>query len=243
MNNKIIFSAFILSLSTYTYSESSVEQQIFDGCSKLKQYAQLGKKYYDKKQYTKALKQFEYQAAWASFCLYNEEHSGLSLQDNDRIIANNNVGLTYAKLNKPLWAKAWFSLDSDSKISIFNLNKLPLPKKSNDISGTYVRTSGFGQWDTITVTKNKANYEIFFQGYYFPARGLIYGPNMGEFETSMPLSKRHAEFKYEDCEISLDFEFIPTDGHSIAVDQILSESGCGFGHNVWAGGQYFLVED
>lgn len=243
MYKKYIFSFLFIINSQATLAEVSFEQEIRQGCSKLKQYAQLGKNYYDKKQYTKALEQFDYQASWASFCLYNKEDSGFSIKESDKIIANNNVGLTYVKLNKPLWAKAWFSLDSDSKTSQFNLSKLPLPKKTKDISATYVSPIGFGQWNTITVTKNKANYEIFFQGYYFPARGLIYGPNMGEFETAMPLSEKHAEYQYEDCKITLDFKFNPTKGQLIEINQSESQSGCGFGHNVWASGQYLKVEN
>lgn len=221
---------------------NTTEQEIKQECTKVNQYAQLGKKLYDKKQYAKALEQFKNQTAWSNFCLYNQDISGTKLTKNDVIIANNNVGLTYAKLNQPLWARAWYLKDKEAKSSQFNLGQLPQSKLSNDLSGTYVSAIGFSQWNTIRVKKKKSNYEIFFQGYYFPTRGLIYGPNMGEFDTSMPLSKKHAEYRYEDCKITLDFKFKSTEGQVIEVKQSESQSGCGFGHNVWASGQYLKVE-
>lgn len=240
---KKIFIAIPLSLfCTQAIYADDIEQEIKQECAKVNQYAQLGKKFYDQNQYTKALDQFKDQAAWSSFCLYNQDTSGTKLTEKDVVIANNNVGLTYAKLNKPQLARAWYLKDKEAKSSQFNLGQLPQPKLSNDFSGTYVSAIGFGQWNTITVKKKKSNYEIFFQGYYFPARGLIYGPNMGEFDTSMPSSKKHAEYRYEDCKITLDFKFKSTEGQVIDVKQSESQSGCGFGHNVWADGQYLKVE-
>lgn len=43
-------------------------------------------------------------------------------------------------------------------------------------------------------TKNA--YQIEFEGYYFGLRGLIYGPNLGNFDVEMP-------FKSETCCIPL----------------------------------------
>ena len=234
---------FFFLITQTTYAGFDTQQELKKECAKVKQYAQLGKKLYDQKQYSKALEQFENQAIWSSFCEYHQDESGIKLSANDVITANNNVGLAYAKLSKPLWARAWYLKDKEAKSSQFNLSQLPTPQLLNNLSGTYVSPIGFGHWNIITVTKKQTNYDISFAGLYFPYYGLISGPNMGEFDTSMALSKKHAEYQYEDCKITLDFKFKSTEGHFIEVKQSESQSGCGFGHNVWAQGKYLRVEN
>jgi len=128
----------LLSFSNTQAAELDYTQQLQQGCGKLKQYARLGKQYYDQKQYAKALTQFEDQAAWSHFCQINAEESGVNVTDRDIEIANNNVGLTYAKLGKPLWARAWFLRNPDSKMSQFNLSQLPKMQQSTSLAGTYV---------------------------------------------------------------------------------------------------------
>ena len=162
----------------------------------------------------------------------------------DRVIeiANNNVGLSYAKLGKPQWARVWFLRDEDSKISLYNLKQLPKPQITKDLQGTYVRANGFGQWDYITVKKQQNKYLINFEGYYFGIRGLIYGPNMGQFETTMPITGKQAKYRYEECLIKLQFLTDITNGQKIEVEQNSGESSCGFGHNVHAAGTFYKVE-
>ena len=168
--------------SASTFAEDSFEQELQQGCAKVKQYAQAGKKFYDQKQYAKAVKQFEDQAAWAQFCQMNAEESGIQVTDRDIEIANNNVGLSYAKLGKPQWAKVWFLRDKESKTSQYNLKQIAKSQISKDLQGTYVRANGFGQWDYIKISKKQNKYQIAFDGYYFGIRGLIYGPNMGSLK-------------------------------------------------------------
>ncbi|ESK53810.1 hypothetical protein [Acinetobacter tjernbergiae] len=229
-------------LSSSSFAEDSFEQELQQGCSKVKQYAQTGKKLYDQKQYAQAAKQFEDQAAWAQFCLMNADESGIQVSDREIEIANNNVGLSYAKLGKPQWARVWFLRDAESKTSQYNLKQLPKPKIAADLQGTYVRANGFGQWDYITVTKQQHQYRINFEGYYFGIRGLIYGPNLGEFDTNMPITAKQANYRYEDCQIKLQFLNDPINGQKIEVEQNNGESSCGFGHNVYAGGTFYKVE-
>ncbi len=78
-----------------------MNRELRQGCAKVKRSANSGKKFYDQKQYQKALEQFQYQATWSSFCLMNQPESGVSLTERDVEIANNNVGLSYSKLGKP----------------------------------------------------------------------------------------------------------------------------------------------
>lgn len=233
----------IVLTSSASFAELSFEQELQQGCAKVKQYAQAGKKFYDQKQYLKAAKQFEDQAAWAHFCQANADESRIQVSDRDIEIANNNVGLSYAKLGKPQWARVWFLRDKDSKNSQYNLKQLPKPKLSSDLQGTYVRANGFGQWDYIKVSKKQNQYQIGFDGYYFGPRGLIYGPNMGQFETSMPIKSKQASYRYEDCQIKLQFANDAKLGQKIEVEQHNGESSCGFGHNVYAGGTFYKVEN
>ncbi|RZF56767.1 hypothetical protein EXE30_00460 [Acinetobacter halotolerans] len=228
--------------ATTSFAESSFEQELQQGCAKVKQYAQAGKKFYDQKQYAKAVKQFEDQAAWAHFCQLNTEESGIQVTDRDVEIANNNVGLSYAKLGKPQWARVWFLRNKDTKTSQYNLKQLPKPKLSTDLQGIYVRANGFGQWDYITVKKQQNRYLVDFEGYYFGLRGLIYGPNLGSFETNMPITAKQAKYRYEDCQIKLQFLNDPQNGQKIEVEQNNGQSTCGFGHNVYAGGTFYKVE-
>ena len=59
---KTIFSGSLCALGliamTSTHAELSYEQELQQGCAKLKQYANNGKKLYDQKQYKKAIKRW-----------------------------------------------------------------------------------------------------------------------------------------------------------------------------------------
>jgi len=88
----------LLTVSTLASADETFEQELRQGCAKVKISANAGKKFYDQKQYQKALEQFQYQATWSSFCLMNQPESGVFLTERDVEIANNNVGLSYSKL-------------------------------------------------------------------------------------------------------------------------------------------------
>lgn len=233
-----------LFISPLSHAQDSVEKEIAQACQKTPQYGKMGRDYYDKKHYSKALEQFEYQAAWLPFCAYNQEQDTTRITDNDIAISQNNVGLTHAKLNHPLWARAWFKLSPESKTSQFNLSQLPTPTITKDLSGDYVDYSGFGQWNYITVDKNKKTkqYDVSFSGVYMGLRSLIYGPNMGQFDINMPLNKTQAHYQYEQCRINLAFEADPKQGQFVKVTQEGEGYNCGFGHNVNAVGTYYKVE-
>ena len=248
---KIIYSVSLCTVGlvtmTSSYAEFSYEQELQQGCAKVKQYAVSGKKLYDQKQYNKALEQFKNQAAWSQFCMLNADDTTIKVTDRDVAIAYNNVGLTYAKMNQPMWARAWYLLNIRNEVepqsTRFNLQQLPKPQPSTDLSGKYVRYAGFGEWNYLTVQKNKSSYQIEFEGLYMGIRSLIYGPNLGTFEMTMPLTKSQAIYRSEDCQIELSFKSDSTVGNSIKVTQNDGESGCGFGHNVYADGVYLKVEN
>ena len=125
--------------ASYSYAELSYEQEVLQNCTKVKQFAKMGKTFYDQKQYDKALEKFKAQAVWSQFCAYQNDSSNASPSERDIAIAYNNLGITYAKLNQPLWARAWYQLNiknkSELKSTSFNLKQLPKPQPSSDISG------------------------------------------------------------------------------------------------------------
>ena len=237
----IILSCAVLAFSLPVLAKSSFEDELRSNCAEVKSYAASGKKFYDQKQYQQALKPFQTQAAWSAFCEVNKDESGVSFSEHAISTAFNNVGLTYTKLGQYGWARAWFSVFSNMKSSQFNLQQLPAPTKSNTLAGTYVRHAGFGAWDTFTVTQSKNAYKIEFNGLYMGARSLIYGPNIGEFSTSMPLQKTQAVYRSDDCKIDLKFGFNTKFGQHIRVKETNNMS-CGFGLNVSAKGVYLKVE-
>ena len=244
MKNLSRLSLTLLALMWFTssHAELSFEQQLQQGCVKIKSYAVTGQKLYQQQQYKKALEQFNHQAAWTEFCASNANVSGVRIVAKDFEIAQNNVGLSYAKLGQPLWAKVWFQLDPASKISQFNLKQLVLPRISSDLSGQYVNYAGYGAWNSITVRKKNQQYQMQYDGLYMGIRSLIYGPNTGEFKLSMPSNKLQASYIYEDCRIDLKFKSNSKDGQFIEVKQNSRDSFCGFGHNVNAAGIYQKVE-
>lgn len=243
--NKILFkSIFLITsliFSSLSYAEFSYEQELKQGCAQIKQYRQSGQNFYLQKNYKKALEPFQSQASWSAFCFNQQDESGIKISEKEVDIANNNVGLTYAKLAKPLWARAWFQINTQSKTSQFNLKQLPAPKKQTDLSGQYVNYAGYGAWNYITVKKLNQKYNIEFEGVYMGLRSLIYGPNLGQFETTMPLN--HKKATTQECAIDLTFSFNTQVGNFISVNQKQNLSDCGyFGHNVSANGIYQKVE-
>ena len=150
---KILLIYAMLLITAESHAENLYKSELKKGCVKIKQYRELGQKFYDQKQYQKALEQFKNQASWSAFCFSNAEESGAKISEKDIEIANNNVGLSYAKLNKPLWARAWFQIDKHSKISQFNLKQINESKQTTDLSGEYVNYAGFGEWDHISISK------------------------------------------------------------------------------------------
>lgn len=242
MNKIVLASALYLALVTATHAEISFAQELQQGCAKVKTYANQGKKFYDQKQYTKAIEQFKQQASWRGFCLLNEDESGVQMKQRDVELAFNNVGLSYAKLGKAQWARAWYLAYPESSMSQFNLKQLPTPQNTKQMTGKYIQHAGFGEWNTLTLQQNKNNYTIQYEGLYMGARSLIYGPNIGTFETTMPLSQTRKIYRVNDCNIDISFDFDAKLGRRALLKQSGDISGCGFGHNVSAEGIYLKVE-
>ena len=241
MNKNIpLLGLFLLSISAFSplHAENTFAQELRAECNKIKSEAQLGKQAYDQKKYQIALKHFENPARWSSFCQANADESQMKISDRDVEIAFNNVGLTHQKLGQTQWAKAWFSIRPQSSISQHNLKQLPTVRPKTEISGEYVQYAGFGEWNTVKVKAQKKHYDIAFSGLYMGLRSLIYGPNMGEFETTMTKNKMQTSYQYEQCHLNLNF----STPQQLTITQSGEDNSCGFGHNVSATGRYIKVK-
>lgn len=222
----------------YANSDATIIQE----CQKLSQYAQHGAQFYQQKNYGKALNAFKDQAAWTHFCSFHDEITHKNISSEQIATAYNNVGLTYAKLGKPHWARAWYEIIPESAKSQHNLKQLPLVKSSRTKTGVYVSYAGQGAWNIIEVKDKKDRDQITFSGLRMGLMGMIYGPNMGEFNIDMPKNTYTAQYRYEDCNIQLRFLPATAQGERIKVTQNQTDSTCGFGHGVYADGTYLKVE-
>lgn len=230
----------LLSLSTlsYVHAETSFAEELHQSCSKIQTDARLGKQAYDQEKYQLALKHFKDQARWSAFCQNNDEDNLLKISKRDIELAFNNVGLTYQKLGQNNWARAWFAIFPQSSISQHNLKRLPALTQNSTISGKYVKYAGYGEWNTVEVTATKAEYMIRFSGLYMGLRSLIYGPNMGDFDTTMAKNRKQTTYQYEKCQLNLNF----STAQRLQITYADQNYDCGFGHNVSATGDYLKVE-
>lgn len=229
------------------------DAEIRQACEKIPSLKQQGAKFYQQKNYTQALKVFKNNAAHTHFCLINQDTVPNQLTDADLATAYNNVGLTYSKLGQYAWAKAWYTLLPKDKKSQYNLSKLPKNLyRNHNVVGEYVNYAGQGAWDMVTVTDQGDHYGVKFYGLRMGLFGLIYGPNLGEFHikmtkknggTNSKASKHHAVYRYEDCQIDLDFSNASLSKQFVQVKQTKGDvSSCGFGYGVYANGVYQKVK-
>ena len=212
------------------------ETDIIHGCKNLNYLSTQGQQQYDKKNYLKALEYFQEQASWTDFCGLHEALTGKKISESQLATAYNNVGLTYSKLNRPRWAKVWYSLLPKDSKSQFNLKKLGNIAIDKNKLGIYVKYIGQGSWDVLQVSTGKVGYDIDYSGLRMGLNGLVAGPNMGEFSTYMAKNQNQAEYRDASCRITLTFN----QGENIQVKQ--NQADCGFGMGVYAGGNYVKVE-
>lgn len=106
--------------------------------------------------------------------------------------------------------------------------------------------AGLGFWQSYTV-KAQANqqYQIHFEGLYFGLNGLLYGPNLGEYEYQGKIQNRQSTWtdpdplEHDFCRIQLTFQGDQL--YATTTTNGSPDSSCGFGHNVSADGQYIKV--
>lgn len=236
MNIKILF---LFLLITCPVNAEITRQQEEADCNKVKNFAANGDKYYKLRQYTKARNEYEQQVAWSESC---------QLDDDKIESAYNNVALTYIHQKKLLMANAWLNIQPANKKSIFNQNRYnnqiedAIKKASLTYEGRYWRYSGKSNWDEISIKKEKQKYRFDFYGFYNGLMSMYYGPNIGEFSTTLSIKngKAHYIMSKEDDLLDCIYDFVLD--KNILVVTLVSGHQCGYGHNVSADGTYFKIE-
>lgn len=228
----------LLLLTSLNAHAEITDEEIAADCLNIKNIATAGDKYYKLKQYTKAREQYEQQAAWSESCQLNEEKIAT---------AYNNVALTYIHQADYLKANAWLQISPNDKKTIFNSSKISneIEKSigifSNKYEGEYWLYVGKSLWNVIVIKRKGAKYLFNFEGFYAGLMTMYYGPNMGEFSTTLDINNGKAhysmakDYDYGNCV----YDFTITN-ETLSVVRISGES-CGFGHNVSADGVYSKV--
>ena len=214
--------------------------------------------YYQKAQYLQARKVWTEHVGYLESCLRMKEDpsdqakqiftakNSAYLTQNSLDTLYNSIALTYIKTHDYGKAKAWLSLAPQSPKTAFNLKLIPQHSTNNSVAGEYWRYAGLGAWQSYTVkAQAHQQYQIHFEGLYFGLNGLLYGPNLGEYEYQGKIQNRQSTWSYPDpiehdfCRIELKFQ--PDRLHVTTTTNGSPDSSCGFGHNVTADGDYLKV--
>jgi hypothetical protein len=128
-------------------------------------------------------------------------------------------------------------------------DKLAALPKNDSAAGEYWKYVGLANWKTLNVKskKNKSDYLVDFQGYYFGMMALYYGPNAGygpntsEFSAIVTMKNNKGvialgEDEYTHCNISLT---VTPEGINAITDD---PQNCRLGAHVSADGYYLRFE-
>lgn len=111
--------------------------------------------------------------------------------------------------------------------------------------GTYWGYAGLGGWNVASVEKQGDGYLVSLNLLYFGLRGMAYGPNIGNISQVVTITdgKGFITLTGEEgnCEISI--KFSDKDNGILKVDTNPDKNECGFGHNVYAYGDFIRVSD
>lgn len=213
-------------------------------CQQLLPQKKLGERAYAQQRYAAALAAFKQQAALSDYCAFNADESPVAVSERQRVIAYNNVGLSYAKLGKPLWALAWYQIAPTSRESQYNRAQLTPIKRNTAIGGIYVKYASQGAWSRIEIKPINHHYNLTWVGLNMKANGLIMGPNLGNL--SLDAAKTQQVWRYTSGNCQIDFHlngYTPLGQRRILVQSKGNLDDCGFGHGVVAQGEYVQVED
>lgn len=210
-------------------------------CAKLPVVIKKGDESYKAGEYAKARDYFTEQVSLSEGCgyVYGKPDQAAT------ITAYNNVALSYIKQGEKLKALAWLSLAPNDKKSKFNYGLLKSMPASvgPDMVGTYWQYAGFGSWNVASVEKQGNDYLISLNLLYFGLMGLAYGPNIGDISQVVTMKDDEGLIKLTDeegnCEISI--KFIEKDHGILRFDTNQNKNECGFGHNVYAYGDFIRV--
>ncbi|TKI05949.1 tetratricopeptide repeat protein [Martelella alba] len=216
---------------------SNDEQQIKTDCAKISQYARAGYAAYQQGDMAHAVDEYTAQVGWSEFC---------RLPTKALHTAYNNVALALIRSREPLQAKAWLSLAAGDAQTRTNealiqpvLDRLQ-PALAATPMGVYWRYAGQGVWSTVTVLPDGDEWKITFNGYYMPAMGMYYGPNMGQFSVVGAIDDGKAVYSQRAghgnsaCRVNMAFTPDALQLNTVSGD-------CGFGMNVHADGAFQRV--
>ncbi|MBS4714096.1 tetratricopeptide repeat protein [Aeromonas caviae] len=227
--------------SFFSYAAESGSEIEKEMCAKLPEVIKKGNQSYKAGEYAKARDYFTEQVSLSEGCGYFYGKP----DQTATITAYNNVALSYIKEGDKLKALAWLSLAPNDKKSKFNyglLKSMPAPV-GPDMVGTYWQYAGFGSWNVASVEKQGNGYLISLNLLYFGLMGLAYGPNIGDISQVVTMKDDKGLIKLTgeegNCEISI--KFIDKDNGMLKLDTNPERKECGFGHNVYAYGDFIRV--
>ncbi|WDV28631.1 tetratricopeptide repeat protein [Aeromonas caviae] len=227
--------------SFFSYAAESGSEIEKEMCAKLPEVIKKGNQSYKAGEYAKARDYFTEQVSLSEGCGYVYGKP----DQTATITAYNNVALSYIKEGDKLKALAWLSLAPNDKKSKFNyglLKSMPAPV-GPDMAGTYWQYAGFGSWNVASVEKQGNGYLISLNLLYFGLMGLAYGPNIGDISQVVTMKDDKGLIKLTgeegNCEISI--KFIDKDNGMLKLDTNPERKECGFGHNVYAYGDFIRV--
>lgn len=231
----LLFSFSVTLTATHVFAD--FETILAEECAKLSTYNSKGTELYKQKMYSEAREQFLLQAGWAESC---------DVPENTLATAYNNVALTFLREQQFLKAKAWMNLSPEDSKSVYNLSQNQAKienaenKANQSITGEYWRYAGKTLWDSLEINQIGDNYQISFWGYRANFASMYYGPNMGEFEATLPIKNHKATYRMSDSSDNCEFDFEFSDGQVVVTQ---NGTYCGFGFGVYAGGTYIKVAE
>ncbi|MDR3419052.1 MAG: tetratricopeptide repeat protein [Nevskia sp.] len=209
-------------------------------CDSVAQCGSLGAAAYKKGDYVTAQAYFEQQV------VQYEQNGRASCKRTDcpeSAVPYNNLALATLKAGLPLKARAWLEVAPEAAATRHNKDLVERALKDwkwpDTPAGEYWQYAGYGTWSTVTVTRDGEKWSIHYDGYRFPPTGLEAGPNIGEFDTDMPLAERKATYSDgngQGCKVSIVFS-----SDHVTLDEDDSKGDCGFGYNVRASGDFVRV--
>ncbi|HDX8453069.1 TPA: tetratricopeptide repeat protein [Aeromonas hydrophila] len=232
-----------ISANVFANAAESGDDIAKEMCAKLPVVIKKGDESYKAGEYAKARDYFTEQVSLSEGCgyVYGKPDQAAT------ITAYNNVALSYIKQGEKLKALAWLSLAPNDKKSKFNYGLLKnMPASVGpDMVGTYWEYAGFGSWNVASVERQGNDYLISLNLLYFGLMGMVYGPNIGDISQVVTMKDDEGLIKLTgeegNCEISI--KFIDKDNGILKIDTNPDRKECGFGHNVYAHGDFIRVSN
>lgn len=197
---------------------------------------------YKAKKWDEAIGHFENQIGFAE----------IAEDDQQQLVALNNLALGHLRKGEPLYAKAWLAIARDidpaDKATLFNQAEVDkaiaaLPARPA-VGGTYHSYVGAGHWQMIELEpKGKNVFKMTVLALRMGNQWREWGPaGIGELEAEITVKGNQAsysekfDFAEKPCQIEMVFA-----GDEMDAEQSSTDMDCGFGNAVGASGKYHRV--